>query len=145
MDEKTIREYMLGNPVTKDYFLGVMSFQELPDYFPEHSGFYIVNTDVAVGEGLHWVVIRKSLSGEMQFFDSLGHNPKYYNPEIEYFLIRSGTNYVMSNKRIQGNSSLCGDYALIFCYLLSSGMTFEDFLAMFNENYVNNDIKIKLF
>lgn len=144
MDERTISEYLLSNEVTKHRFIGVLSFQELPDYSDKVCGFYIVNTDTVEGSGKHWLVINKVNNGNIEFFDSLGKSPNTYSSHILKFLENSASSYSFSNKRIQGNSDLCGDYCIMFIYLRLTGLSYQDFLKLFSDDLNENDEMIDL-
>lgn len=135
---------MFNNTKTKSLFRGVCSYQELPDFIQENSGFYIINTDSVEGRGIHWLVVYKISKNMIYFFDSLGESPERYSSKIKLFLELSAQEYSYSRKRIQGNSDLCGDYCILFAYFISSGLTLLDFLNLFGSNFIANDNLVEL-
>lgn len=144
MDEQTIREYMYRSEVTASLFINVLSFEELPQSFPYKQGFYIINADYVDSVGTHWFVVYQPLDGPIEFFDSLGKDPRYYNEKLYFFLCRSSKYFVKINKRIQGNTNVCGDYCLLYCYFRSKGYSMLDFLNIFGSDLNFNDKMVQL-
>lgn len=140
MDEIEINAYLSKNEVTKDNFLGILAYDELPNIQP--LGFYVVNTGHSSTIGKHWIVILKK-DNSLEYFDSLANKPMYYSPDIEQYLYRSCQYYKMSLKRIQGSSNLCGNYCIIYSYLRYKKYTMEQILNMFSFNEEFNDILVK--
>ena len=97
----------------------------------------------------------RSKDHAVEFFDSLGHEPSYYNKSIEDFLLSnsSGGGYTISNCRVQAkNSSSCGAYCLMVADYFSQGYALNEILSLFDkqdllanekvvESYLNNHMK----
>lgn len=136
MDGMEIRAFLKNNDITKNYFLGVIAYDELP--YEQNNGFYVVNSGHSSTIGSHWMVIFKQ-DNKMEFFDSLGRPPSYYSPEIEAYLLRNAKEYTMSVKRIQGNSDFCANYCIIYGYLKCKNYTLLEILNLFTDNLHLND------
>ena len=115
MDELAIREYLENNKVTKDYFIDVLSYEELCIFPRENKKlFFIVNTGKANTPGKHWTVLFKTSSGSIEFFDPLGKHPSDYSQEITQFIFENGNSFLKSNKRIQGSKNVA---FTVYCIL----------------------------
>ena len=89
--------------------------------------------------GDHWIGIWIDTIPE--YFNSLAEKPP---EEFEHFLISQGHKY--NTKRLQANSSsVCGQHCLIFSYFKCSGYSFQDYLNLFDDDVVLNDIKASYF
>ena len=103
---------------------------------------FIVNTDDSSKPGEHWFAIYMPKNLPVEFFDSYGIKPK--QKEILEFIRFNGKRYKYNDKRIQGNNSInCGLFALFFIYFRAKGYTMEQFLKLFTNNYLNNDLIVK--
>ena len=71
-------------------FGGVFAKDRLPLVVEKKPTFYIVNTDPISKPGRHWIAIY--VGDEVEFFDSLGRKPDYYDERLEYFLINNSVN-----------------------------------------------------
>lgn len=141
MDEIEINAFLKENKKTKNHFLGVLAYDELPHTQPD--GFYIVNTGHSETVGIHWVVILKE-GNIMEFFDSLGKTPDYYTSRIEQYLLRNGKYYKMNIKRLQGQSDVCANYCILYGYFRCINYSMEDILNIFSSNLEKNDILVNL-
>ena len=81
--------------------------------------------------GDHWMVI---------WIDTI---PEYFNclAEFEHFLFLHGPKDIYNTKKLQGNiRSVCGQHCLMYT-IKCSGYSFQDYLNLFDDNVVLNDIK----
>ena len=139
MNGKEISEYLKCDKFTKTYFRGVLPYDKLKNSTLIKPGLYIVNTDVSTGPGLHWVCIM--LQNEIEYFDSLGNEPK----EVKPFLQHQNKPYTYSTKRIQGyDSDVCGDYCILFAYFRCRGMMLNEFVNLFTDDVLKNDVLVEL-
>ena len=66
--------------------------------------------------------------------------------EFEHFLISQGPKYKYNTKRLQANnSSVCGQHCLMYSYFKCSGYSFQDYLNLFDDDVVLNDIIASYF
>ena len=75
-------------------------------------------------------------------FDSLGRTPENYPARIKNFLVARGRPYTFSNKRIQGNSPICGHYCVDYLNAKPSGLTLNQYLNQFDKDLLENDVKV---
>jgi hypothetical protein len=138
----TIEKLLAKEPKTKQSFLGVFSSDNRPspENLPKRRPiFYIVNSDIATGKGIHWMLIYYPQRGTRpEFFDSLGKSPSSYG-------IRGKYNY--RNKKLQAHDSkVCGHYAVLYALERLKGRTPTQIYRRFglrldhNDNYVRKYI-----
>ena len=88
---------------------------------------------------MHWLAIFYDSKGHADFFDSYGNPPSFF--KLESFIERTSKSWSFNKIRIQGYSSFCGYYSLL--YLLERARnTSHNFFSYFNKNYELNDVKI---
>ena len=146
MNTVQITEILSNDPFTSQFFKGVMSFDRLPYIVSCFPSFYIINSDVSSGTGLHWMCIFLEADKPPEFFDSLAKGLGKYNVSIENFLIRHGHKYLYNVKRLQGPySDVCADYCILFAYFRCRGVSFERIMNMFSDNdFDANDVLVEL-
>ena len=138
MNETEIYNLLKSDKYTSKYFLGVMSYDRLPQENPP-PGLYVVNTDVSTGPGKHWVCI--FFGNTTEYFDSLGRPPQ----ELKSYLKQYASTYMYSTKRIQGiGSDVCGDYCILYAYFRCRGKSMNAFVNMFSDNLDENDILVEM-
>ena len=124
---------------TKKIFIGVYARNELPLKI-KYPCCFILNTHPRNKPGEHWLAFYFSKNKECYFFDSYGLSPKFYN--LENYIIFSSSSYTFNKKRIQGYSSYCGFYCLLFL-LFKIRNRHKSFFNYFSNVYSNNDLKIQ--
>lgn len=84
--------------------------------FELKSGFYIINTDIAKGPGIHWVSL--VLTPKTAYvFDSFSRDPKTLVPHLTKRLTKAKRKIVSSDrtdKEQRGLSIICGHLSLSF-------------------------------
>lgn len=142
---------------TRPYFGGCVAADCLPLKIPYYPIFFICNSDRWYQQGTHWLLIMlRSKDHQVEFFDSLGREPAYYNKLIEDFLVSNsagGGGYVISKCRVQDSDSTnCGSYCLMVADYFCQGYGLQEILSLFDkrdlwknermvENYLNNHMK----
>jgi hypothetical protein len=139
MDEQTIRNILSKDKYTKDIFVNVFARDELPNKI-KYPSCIVLNTKPRNHSGEHWLCIYYDEHGIAYFFDSYGKHPSYFN--LESYLDNTSIRYIYNTRKIQGKSSYCGYYCLLFL-LLKSRNELAKFFAYFNENTDINDKKVK--
>lgn len=108
-------------------------FMDLPAYI-------ISNLDSDSKPGSHWVAINIDENGHGEYFDSFGRKPSGYH---KLFLMRNAKKWFFNNANIQNRfTSVCGEYCLVYIYFKFKGKTMFDFLSLFSENTMYNDLII---
>jgi hypothetical protein len=84
--------------------------------FELKSGFYIINTDIAKGPGIHWISLY--LTPKTSYiYDSFGRDPKTLVPHLTKRLTKAKRKIVSSDrtdKEQRGLSIICGHLSLSF-------------------------------
>lgn len=98
----------------------------------------IVNTDNHDKPGLHWVAVYLNNYGEAIYFDSYGVPPLVNSHHQR--IRKNAKKYSWNTKRLQSfNSTVCGQYCVMFLYYMSHGYSLENFCNLFSDNYKYND------
>ena len=141
MNTTELERYMVDHPTIKPYFGGVLSKDTLPSNIISTPRIYIVNMQNADQPGDHWIVIW--IDAIPEYFDSLAEKPP---EEFEHFLISHRPKYKYNTKRLQANnSSVCGQHCLMYAYFKCLGYSFQDYLNLFGDDLVLNDIIASYF
>ncbi len=108
-------------------FLGVYPFDHLPCVYEISSGTpccYIANSDPCNELGSHWVAFFHPTPNIIEFFDSFGKTPAYYG-----FSIPNNMSLIHNHNQLQSdNSTLCGQWCIVFLFRRSHGTSFRSFL-----------------
>jgi hypothetical protein len=123
-------------------FNGVFSRDNLPRKMK--NGYYVINSDVSTGPGVHWwAVINRPRDKESLFFDSFGTSPP---PPVEKFMRSSGKGIVYNSNQLQDlPSNRCGWFCVHVIKELQEGKSFYDVLySMTQEPSVKNEEKVKI-
>ena len=138
MYETILEELLQKDPFTKQIYAGVLARDELPDKV-KYPSCFIVNTKPRHHSGEHWLAIFYDSKGHADFFDSYGNPPSFF--KLESFIERTSKSWSFNKIRIQGYSSFCCYYSLL--YLLERARnTSHNFFSYLNKNYELNDVKI---
>lgn len=140
MDTIQITKNMLANKHTKKSFLGCYPADLLPLKF-KRPALIIANTDDSSKKGQHWVAFYVPVKGKTEFFDSIGKKPE--NEYFIKFLKKQGNSYVYNSQRLQGFSSTCGIYCMVYLLSRNNNVSKASFLKLFGSNLNENDLKIE--
>jgi hypothetical protein len=131
-----------ANPRTKHPYVGTFPSDTLETLqVKKYPSCYIINSDKSGEPGEHWLCVYVDAPQSVIFFDSYALNLSRYK-DIHRFVHRlsgdldsaqRGTIYSLSGAPLQSDTSdVCGHWCIVFADLLSSGLTFEDFLKIFS-------------
>lgn len=137
---ESVLEYCLKkDKCTQSIFKGVFARDELPRdlTFPTC---FIINTQKRSQEGAHWLAFFYNKNGFCNFFDSYGRSPTHFG--LDQYLNETSKGWNWNRKRIQGNSSYCGHYCLLFLYFSCRNQSLK-FFTKFSDNVNLNDKLIK--
>lgn len=102
--------------------------------------YMISNLDPDTSPGSHWVAIYVNTDGVGEYFDTFGRKPNNYHLT---FLKRNTNRWTYNNKLIQSVfSSFCGEYCLLYLYFKIRGMSLRNFVEMFSDDTICNDLLI---
>ena len=141
MYETLLEELLQTDAYTKNIYAGVFARDELPEKVA-YPSCLIVNTKPRHHTGEHWLAIYYDLKGHANFFDSYGNPPSYF--KLESFLENTSKSWSYNNIRVQGYSSFCGYYSLLYLLERSRNRS-NNFFSYFDKNYQLNDFKINYY
>jgi hypothetical protein len=140
MLESTLETCLQKDPFTKKIYAGVFAFDELPDQL-NYPACLIVNTKPRTQFGEHWLGIFYDKDKNGEFFDSYGMHPSYYR--LKSYMDKTATKWTHNKRRIQGFSSYCGYYSLLYL-LFRARLKSQLFFSYFTTNFFLNDKKVKI-
>ena len=123
--------------------VGVYPADRIPLRWPRPYAL-IINTDNHDRPGVHWVAVYLNKNGHAIFFDSYGMPPSvsHHHQRIR----KNSTRFGWNTKRLQSfNSTVCGQYCVMFLYFMSHGYTLDHFYNLFSNNYKLNDNFVRQF
>lgn len=104
----------------------------------------VVNTDPASKPGQHWIAIYIDKNGSGVYFDSYGEQPtsRHHRHRLRQLCKRVEYN----RKRLQSlDSTVCGEYCIMFIYNMCSGRTLRSFCNVFSRDTRSNDRIVSQF
>ena len=139
MDESQLNAMIRKDPVMNRVTWGVFARNELPTITTLLPGAYVVNSRTRRTGGQHWflIYVEEEEGRPVEFYDSLGKDPKDYDLNIEC---------IYNERRVQAeNTETCGLYVLYFLYWRSRGVNMHDILLTLNQknNTVNERIVLE--
>lgn len=135
MDTIEIEKYL--NEIHPSLKFNVYAANRLPITI-QVPAYIISNLDPDSKPGSHWIAIHIDKNRVGQYFDSYGRPPSGYH---RAFLKRNSRLWGYNTKKIQDDwTSFCGEYCLMYLYYKFHGDTMRDFVNLFGENTMNNDI-----
>lgn len=119
-----------------DFHYGVFASNRLPTLIKTPC-IVIANTDPDYKPGEHWCAFFITSDRYGEYFDSFGLPPATAHLKF----MRSNCKVWTYNKKIiqSGNSSICGNYCLIYLLFKIYGYKMSHFLKIFNNNRELND------
>lgn len=135
------------NPRTKHPYVGTFPSDGLQAIRVEkYPSCYIINSDKSSEPGTHWLCVYVDSPRSVNFFDSYGLELSNYK-EIDNFVHRiisdegrDSSVHALSGTPLQGDlSDVCGHWCIVFVDVLSQGLTFDEFLNIFNTNSASTD------
>ena len=131
MDGNEIFKVVTKDQCLHDQFRGIFARDQVPRCLMP--GFFVWNTDLYSGGGVHWVCAYVSDTHKVEFFDSFGQPLQFYGwnilKEVQY-----------NEKPLQSSDSeVCGMYCLFYLYFRCRGLSMDSIIANFGENTRIND------
>ena len=130
MIETILKEALSKDSFLKNIYNGVFARNELPTLI-DYPAAIILNTKPRSHAGEHWLAIFFDKNKNGYFFDSYGQPPIKFG--LEKYMDKMSINWYYNKKRIQGLSSFCGYYCLLFLFLIVRKK-----LNIFYKNFTNN-------
>jgi len=144
MDNIEIEKYVNNIPSMKEKFNGIYdktNIESIRNFKKKPAIILYTETEKGVG---HWVAMY--LKNTSEFYDPLGQAPNKYSQEFENVLIKCNGKYSYSTFPTQGpTSTYCGIFVLCYLYLRCNGISYENVISMFTNNFSTNDEIAKTF
>lgn len=141
MDTIQIKHYL--SKIDESIACNVYAANRLPIYV--HTPMYAIsNLDTDSKPGSHWIAMHIDGNGFGQYFDSYGRPPEKYH---RTFLENNSRMWDYNINRIQHDfTTVCGEYCIMYLYYKYHGRSMNDFLKMFKNSTICNDIRlVRLF
>ena len=125
-------------------YKGTYSRDNLPlKIFKDRPIAFIINTDPSYKSGEHWVALFISKTNIAEYMDSFGFDPICCR--IKKFCKLNRVKCMQINKfHIQNIfSDNCGRYCILFIQMRCKNITFNEFLKLFNNNTMFNELIIE--
>ena len=134
MDTLQLIKLLKSDPATAAVFGGVLARDKLPLLTANKC--YICNTDISSKPGKHWIAIYIE-NNKGEYFDSYGLPPL---KEFELFLSNNTSKWEFNDKQLQSfDSSVCGEYCVVYLMLRCRGVSLKNFGAMFSHDLEKNN------
>jgi hypothetical protein len=128
------------NKISSSFKSNVFAANQIPIWV-NLPAFIISNLDPDTKPGSHWVAIHVDVNGIGEYFDSFGRKPTGYH---KLFLKRNAKRWFYNYKSLQNHfTSVCGEYCLVYLYFKYQGKTMYDFLTLFSNNSLCNDLVLR--
>lgn len=144
MDGRDLVSALAADPFTRTTFIGVYSYDRIPEKVPKYPAAYIFNTDPSAEPGEHWVSLYFESPTRADYFDSYGLPPV---GEFYKFAKNNTKNIHYSKQWLQSPiTRVCGLYALYFIQNRCTGLSLADILTHFEEyNWQKNDKSVQVW
>lgn len=114
--------------ITSPFFQGVYSRDTLPVL--QENTCVIVNTDDSSQPGTHWLALFVNDKRELEFYDSYGKPPEFYNVNTTSY-----SDVQWNSKMFQSpTSNVCGQYCIYFLLKRCQGHSMYYILNQLNVN-----------
>lgn len=128
---------MLLNSTTSKFYRGCFPSDRIPPPSPPFPNAFIANIEPSGNEGSHWVALFVPRPKICFYFCSYALPPR---GELLHYLRSNFDHIHQSKQRFQSyGAGNCGNYSIVFCYMMSLGWQFESFLKLLS-NCENSDL-----
>ena len=132
MNSKQIADILNRYPRIKNCFIGVFSSDMLVDPAAAKSSYpycFVANTAASSKSGEHWVAFFVLDPTTVEYFDSYGLEPsvKSFKKFVSHF-----PNFTHNSTPLQGYSTMCGQYCVLFLIARQYGHSLESIVKRFH-------------
>ena len=140
MNTIELHQLLIRNPTTRPHLGRVCALDQLPKKVTHRPKLYIVNSQPGHRPGKHWLALYFPKVGPAEFFDSLGHGPRYYSRGLELYLKKQGGYYVRNKRRYQqAGTGTCGQFCYYYVYNRCMGRPMSHTLSDFDHRRLNTN------
>lgn len=145
MNSLQIEEILSHDQVTQKYFLGVFPSDQLPKKITRYPACFVCNVDKSTEPGSHWVAFYLPSSEEVEFFDSYGNEPAFFQGPIDNF-VSHFSRVVFNPLTLQSHvTAVCGQFCVFYIYCRCRGKTLKTILSEFVNKNLCNDHRVYNF
>lgn len=145
MNSLQIEKILSHDSRTRRYFLAVFASDELPRRIKSYPACFVCNVDKSTEPGSHWLAFYLPSPDVVEFFDSYGNEPAYFQGPI--------SNYVSHFSRMMCNpitlqspvTAVCGQYCVFYLHGRCRGKTMKTILSEFVAENLCNDQRVYHF
>lgn len=145
MNSQQIKDILSHNKYTKKYFLDVFPSDMLPNTIKQYPCCFVCNVDSSDQPGSHWLAFYITSPRRVEFFDSYGNTPDFYQGPILDFTLKF-SQVIFNPLTLQTNvTAVCGQYTIFFLLCRCRGESLKKFLSQFVSENLCNDQRVYNF
>lgn len=145
MNMLQIEKVLKRDVCTKKYFIGVFPSDDLPKNSERFPFMMVVNTDPHNQPGTHWLAIYSKTPRSIEFFDSYGNSPDFFNQNIRSY-VQKYDFVTFNDTPLQSSSTaVCGQYCIYYLYYKARNHSLKSIISSFTPKYVLNDMRVYNF
>ena len=142
MDERQV-DFAIRHALslTNTDFLGVYPRDRIPStsHITRYPCSYVANTDTHDQSGSHWVAFYLESTTNIEFFDSYGMHPSFYDFNVGPIM------HYNSDSFQRTNTDVCGEYCILFLSLRSHKQTLITIIRRLKSHHPHTDQSVALF
>lgn len=145
MNSKQIQDILSHDSKTQRCFQGVFPSDQLPEKMTQYPACFVCNVDPSEKPGSHWVAFYLPSSDSVEFFDSYGNAPTFFQGPISDFTYTFSD--VMYNPlSLQSHvTAVCGQFCVYFLYARCRDKSLKTIVSQFVAKNVCNDHRVYNF
>lgn len=145
MDNFQIKNILSRDKFTRKYFLDVYASDQLPEWIEHYPACFICNVDSSAKPGSHWLAFYLPSKNHVEFFDSYGNHPHFFQGPISDFVSRY-PRIEYNPLMLQSNvTTVCGQYCIYYLYSRCRGKSLQNILSHFVTKNLCNDQRVYNF
>jgi len=148
LNTRDLTAALWGDGHTRHLLAGVFAIDQLPrESVTPDKRLFIVNSDIATLPGQHWMLILFTPQEDaVEFYDSLGRSPHYYDPLLTQFIFGNATFCKYNTQQLQcDNSNTCGYHCVYYGMLRCRNMSQDYVLSTYNHCSYNDKLVVDFY
>lgn len=138
MNAQQLEDVLREDPFTSLYSVMILPINHFLEQNVKKSSMIIFNYDECDEPGSHWVAVFVCPNGNVEYFDSYAYPPLNELLHIKINnLSRRKTMYNLTC--LQGKSSVCGQYCLVYLLLRARGYHMNEIVSFFLQCSVDDE------
>lgn len=126
MNTEELLKVLKHDPFSTRFDYSVLPLNHFLEKRFNTSSLVVVNLDDCDEPGSHWVALSIDNSGDVEYFDSYGILPFYSSVMTKLQKLSLNRKLGFNLTCFQGNSSVCGQYCLLYLLLKSRGFSLKE-------------------